>query len=104
DVYSPYWWVVRLFSPGTIEEAVIRFKPDGTPDGFSRTVAETYVRDPTTKALDAATAAARRDVRERPPPPHDGGRGRRPGPRGAGRARRTPTGTSTSRGTRCSIN
>src|SRR5262249_27256036 len=31
-------------------------KPDGASNGFSRRVAETYVRDPDTKALDAAAA------------------------------------------------
>ena len=30
-VYAPYWWEVRLFTPGAIDEAIIRFKPDGTP-------------------------------------------------------------------------
>ena len=58
DLYAPYWWDVRLFTPGTIEESVIRFKPDGTPYGFNRRVPETYVRDPATKALDATKARA----------------------------------------------
>ncbi|HEY3177437.1 MAG TPA: CPBP family intramembrane glutamic endopeptidase [Casimicrobiaceae bacterium] len=58
DVYAPYWWDVRLFTPGKIEEAVIRFKPDGTPAGFERRLPETYVRDPATKALDVAKARA----------------------------------------------
>ena len=62
-VYSPYWWDVRLFAPGLIEEAVVRFKPDGAPAGFVRRVAETYVRDPATKALDAATARALAETR-----------------------------------------
>jgi hypothetical protein len=63
DVYAPYWWSVRLFAPGTIEEAVLRFKPDGAPDGFARQLAETYVRDPATKALDAAAARALAEAR-----------------------------------------
>ncbi|MFO1399122.1 MAG: CPBP family intramembrane glutamic endopeptidase [Burkholderiales bacterium] len=61
NAYSPYWWDVRLFKPGAIEEALIRFRPDGALDGFTRVVAETYVRDPATKALapEAALALAR---------------------------------------------
>jgi len=65
--YAPYWWDVRLFKPGAVEEALIRFRPDGAIDGFTRKVAETYVRDPATKALapDAALALAReRAVRD----------------------------------------
>jgi hypothetical protein len=65
DVYAPYWWDVRLFTPGKIDEAVIRFKPDGTPAGFERRVAETYVRDPATKALDATKARALAEERAR---------------------------------------
>jgi len=61
-VYSPYWWDVRLFAPGLIEEAVVRFKPDGAPAGFVRRVAETYVRDPATKALDAAQNQELKDL------------------------------------------
>ena len=59
--YAPYWWDVRLFRAGVIEEALIRLKPDGTLDGFTRRVPETYVRDAATKALapDAALAFAR---------------------------------------------
>src|SRR5450432_1195066 len=33
-IYSPYWWEVRLFKPGETSEARIRFRPDGSPDGF----------------------------------------------------------------------
>ena len=51
DVYSPYWWSVRVFAPGTIEEAVMRFRADGAPDGFVRRLPESYVRDEATKAL-----------------------------------------------------
>jgi hypothetical protein len=56
--YAPYWWEVRLFRLGSIEEATVRFRPGGTRDGFSRRVPEAYVRDPATKALDAAAALA----------------------------------------------
>jgi hypothetical protein len=56
SVYAPYWWEVRLFKPGVVEEAVVRFRPDGSVDGFSRRVPETYVRDAATKALDAEAA------------------------------------------------
>jgi hypothetical protein len=56
NVYAPYWWEVRLFKPGVVEEAVVRFRPDGAVDGFSRRVPETYVRDAATKALDPAAA------------------------------------------------
>lgn len=62
-VYSPYWWDVRLFAPGVIEEAVVRFKPDGTPAGFVRRLAEAYVREPATKALDAAAARTLAETR-----------------------------------------
>ncbi|MEP6677684.1 MAG: CPBP family intramembrane glutamic endopeptidase [Betaproteobacteria bacterium] len=65
DVYAPYWWAVRLFAPGTIDEAAIRFKPDGTPDGFARQLPEAYVRDPATKALDAAQARELAETRAR---------------------------------------
>jgi hypothetical protein len=56
--YAPYWWDVRLFKAGSIDEALIRFRPDGALDGFTRRVAETYVRDPATKALTADEALA----------------------------------------------
>ena len=65
DVYAPYWWEVRLFNLGAIDETYIRFKPDGTPNGFARRLAETYVRDPATKALDAATARTLAEQRAR---------------------------------------
>ena len=58
DAYSPYWWEVRLFKAGTIEEAAVQFRPDGRVNGFARRVAETYVRDPATMALDPAAALA----------------------------------------------
>ena len=59
--YAPYWWEVRLFKLGVIEETTMRFRPDGARNGFSRRVAETYVRDEATKALspEAALAIAR---------------------------------------------
>ena len=55
-VYAPYWWEVRLFKPGVVEEAIVRFRPDGALEGFARRVPETYVREGGTKALDAAVA------------------------------------------------
>ena len=55
-VYAPYWWEVRLFKPGVVEEAVVRFRPNGALDGFTRRVSETYVRDAASKALDPAAA------------------------------------------------
>ncbi len=60
-LYAPYWWEVRLFRPGTIDEAVVRFRPDGTVDGFTRRLAEDHVRDAATQALtpEAAQALAR---------------------------------------------
>ena len=36
DRYSPYWWEVRLFTLGTIDETIVRLKPDGTASGFAR--------------------------------------------------------------------
>jgi Type II CAAX prenyl endopeptidase Rce1-like len=54
--YSPYWWEVRLFTPGEVEEATLRFRPDGALDGFTRRVPETYVHAANTRALDPATA------------------------------------------------
>ncbi|MGE5090055.1 MAG: type II CAAX prenyl endopeptidase Rce1 family protein, partial [Candidatus Levyibacteriota bacterium] len=56
--YAPYWWEVRLFKLGAIDETVIRIRPDGRPDGFQRRLPETYVRDPAHKALDEAQARA----------------------------------------------
>ncbi len=57
-LYAPYWWEVRLFHPGVIEEASIAFRPDGTVNGFVRRLPDTYVRDPKTMALDATAALA----------------------------------------------
>ncbi|MFO1323387.1 MAG: CPBP family intramembrane glutamic endopeptidase [Burkholderiales bacterium] len=56
--YAPFWWDVRLFKVGEIEEVLIRFRPDGVLDGFIRNVPETYVRDPATQALTAEAALA----------------------------------------------
>ena len=38
DRYAPYWWEVRLFTLGSIDETVVRLKPDGAPYGFARRV------------------------------------------------------------------
>jgi hypothetical protein len=56
--YAPYWWEVRLFKLGVIDETTIRFRPDGSRNGFDRRLAETYVRDEATKALSADAALA----------------------------------------------
>ena len=56
DVYAPYWWDVRLFKAGVIDEVLVRFKPDGAVNGFTRRLPETYVRDAATMALPADTA------------------------------------------------
>ncbi len=63
DLYSPYAWDVRLFSVGAIPEVTIRFTPAGAPYGFGRRVAETYVRDPATKAIGADAARAMAETR-----------------------------------------
>ena len=56
--YSPYWWEVRLFTLGAIDEATLRIAPDGRAIGFVRHVAESYVHDPARKALAADAARA----------------------------------------------
>jgi len=58
ELYAPYWWEVRIFKPGEVSEATIRFRPDGSPNGFTRRVPETYVRDEASKALSADSARA----------------------------------------------
>jgi hypothetical protein len=58
DFYAPYWWEVRMFSPGEVNEVTLRFRPDGAPNGFARRVPEAYVRDAASKALSAAAARA----------------------------------------------
>ncbi len=63
--YAPYWWEVRLFTPGVVDETTVRFRPDGTPAGFVRRVAETYVRDPATRALARDAARALGEARAR---------------------------------------
>jgi hypothetical protein len=65
DRYSPYWWEVRLYTLGAIEETVVKLEPDGTPAGFARRLPETYVRDPARKALDAADARVLAEARAR---------------------------------------
>lgn len=65
DRYSPYWWEVRLFTLGAIEETIIRLSPDGTPAGFARRLPETYVRDAARKALDAQSARTIAQARAR---------------------------------------
>ena len=57
-LYAPYWWEVRLFRPGAIDEVVLRFRPDGTVDGFTRRLAEDHVRAAATQALAPAVAQA----------------------------------------------
>ncbi|HEV2976147.1 MAG TPA: CPBP family intramembrane glutamic endopeptidase [Casimicrobiaceae bacterium] len=52
EVYSPFTWEVRLFRPRETAEAHVRFRPDGTVDGFRRYVPETAPGP----ALDAAAA------------------------------------------------
>lgn len=40
EVYSPFTWEVRLFKPRETAEVRVRFRPDGTVDGFNRHVPE----------------------------------------------------------------
>ncbi len=40
DLYSPYAWRVRRFREGETNETVIRFRPDGTANGFREKVPE----------------------------------------------------------------
>ncbi len=64
--YAPYVWEVRLFAPGEITEAFVRFRPDGSSYGFTQKVAETFLpADPAARALpaDAARALAEREAR-----------------------------------------
>ena len=65
DRYSPYWWEVRLFTLGAIDEAVVRLKPDGAFAGFARRLPESYVRDAARKAIDAGDARAIAETRAR---------------------------------------
>lgn len=61
-VYAPYWWEVRLFVPGEIGEALIRFRPDGTPYGFEHKIPEAFV--PADPALLALAPEAARHIAE----------------------------------------
>src|SRR5690242_9240889 len=63
--YWPFWWEVRLFTLGAIDESIIRLAPDGRPIGFVRRTADTYVHDEARKALDAASARAIAETRAR---------------------------------------
>jgi len=65
DRYSPYWWEVRLFTLGAIDETILRLKPDGAVAGYARRVAEDYVHDGARKALDAASARALAEAQAR---------------------------------------
>jgi hypothetical protein len=59
EVYSPFTWEVRLFKPRETAEAHVRFRPDGTVDGFKRYVPE-IAPGP---ALDAAAARSIAETR-----------------------------------------
>ena len=61
EIYSPYRWEVRLFKPRETAEARVRFKPDGSPYGFARTIPE----DAPGAALDSAAARAIAEARAR---------------------------------------
>jgi hypothetical protein len=54
EIYSPFWWEVRLFKPKQAGEARVRFKPDGTPYGFAQKLPEAEPG----AALDASAARA----------------------------------------------
>ncbi|HUH95458.1 MAG TPA: type II CAAX endopeptidase family protein [Casimicrobiaceae bacterium] len=62
ELYAPYRWEVRLFHPGEITEARLRFKPDGTPYGFNRKLPET--EPGAALDADAARAIAEKGARE----------------------------------------
>lgn len=40
DLYQPYQWFIRAFSPGNQEESLLFFTPNGTPYGFSQKISE----------------------------------------------------------------
>ena len=64
--YSPYWWEVRLFAPGEVAEALIRFRPDGGVYGFVQKLSEAWVpADPARLALDAEAARLLAEARAR---------------------------------------
>ena len=62
EVYAPYWWEVRLFVPGEVVEATLRFRPDGAMHGFAKKVPERAV--PVDPAGLALTADAARELAE----------------------------------------
>src|SRR5215467_7576031 len=61
NLYSPYWWEVRLFKPRETAEARIRFRPDGTPYGFVRVFPESEPGP----AIDASAARTIAEQRAR---------------------------------------
>ncbi len=64
DAYSPWWWEVRLFTPGGVNEAVLRYRPDGAGNGFSQRLPEAFLpADPARRALDAEAAKALAETR-----------------------------------------
>ena len=52
-VYQPYQWSVRRFAEGEVEEALVRFTPEGTPYGFRLRLSED---DPGRSNLDETAA------------------------------------------------
>ena len=54
-VYQPYQWSVRRFAEGEVEEALVRFTPEGTPYGFRLRLSED---DPGQGNLDETAARA----------------------------------------------
>jgi hypothetical protein len=58
-VYAPYWWEVRLFKPGEVTEARVRFRPDGTGYGFVQDLPETWLPPDKTRAALASDVAQR---------------------------------------------
>ncbi len=60
-LYAPYWWEVRLFHAGETAEADVRFRPDGSPYGFTHKIPETLAG----ATLDAAAAQNIAETRAR---------------------------------------
>ena len=60
SVYAPYWWEVRLFTPGEVDEAIVRFRPDGAPNGFARRCRRRTCATRRRKALDRGSRARAR--------------------------------------------
>jgi hypothetical protein len=54
-----------VLTPRTIEEAVVRFKPDGATDGFVRRIPEAYILDAATKSFEAVKARTLGEERAR---------------------------------------